>query len=350
MDYVKDHDEDGTAAEMFKAMPKLQRGEGIVWWPGGGILDRRRFPLTKTFDSGKTPEAGDKAVTLKPLKVDTLAKTLEAVTREAEANRVPVLRARIDELQREVATLKGAKSAPAIDPKAIAAADSQGHARGYAEALAKADRMVDQFLQEIEKGAKAVRDRLELNGVAPKHAPPLAAQAPLAKTSKSVPVHLMAPRGSTGDDSSLRPGERRLLTVLAQFGSLATSRLAAIAGMPMTGGTFKTYAARMRALGYMTKGTPASITDEGLRALGEYEPLPQGAALADYWKKQHFRPGETKLFDAIAAGASTPDAIERATGMPAAGGTYKTYMARLKSLGVIEGSSREGFTIQEDLR
>lgn len=51
-----------------------------------------------------------------------------------------------------------------------------------------------------------------------------------------------------------------------------------------------------------------------------------------------------------ANGASTPSAIEADTGMSPDGGTYKTYMGRLKRLGIVEGSGREGFTLQEDLR
>jgi hypothetical protein len=103
MSYVKDHDEDGTAAAMFKAMPSLPRGEAIVWWPGGKILERRKFPLSRTFDSGKAPELGDKAIQLKPLKVGALEKALADVIADRDAKDPAKLQAKILELERKVA-------------------------------------------------------------------------------------------------------------------------------------------------------------------------------------------------------------------------------------------------------
>src|ERR1700687_5265781 len=40
-------------------LPRLQRGEGYLWAPGHGILDRVGFPAIRTFDSSRTPKRGE---------------------------------------------------------------------------------------------------------------------------------------------------------------------------------------------------------------------------------------------------------------------------------------------------
>jgi hypothetical protein len=41
-------------------LPRLQRGQGYLWAPGHGLLDRIRFPPIRTFDSSRTPKRGER--------------------------------------------------------------------------------------------------------------------------------------------------------------------------------------------------------------------------------------------------------------------------------------------------
>ena len=41
-------------------LPRLQRGEGYLWAPGRGILERTAFPAIQTFDSSRTPKRGER--------------------------------------------------------------------------------------------------------------------------------------------------------------------------------------------------------------------------------------------------------------------------------------------------
>ena len=41
-------------------LPRLQRGEGYLWAPGRGILERAAFPTIRTFDSSRTPKRGER--------------------------------------------------------------------------------------------------------------------------------------------------------------------------------------------------------------------------------------------------------------------------------------------------
>jgi uncharacterized protein len=44
-------------------MPRLQRGEGYLWAPGHGLLNRVEFPAIRTFDSSRTPKRGERLAT-----------------------------------------------------------------------------------------------------------------------------------------------------------------------------------------------------------------------------------------------------------------------------------------------
>jgi hypothetical protein len=48
-------------------LPRLQRGEGYLWAPGRGILDRVTFPSIRTFDSSRTPKRGERLATPRTL-------------------------------------------------------------------------------------------------------------------------------------------------------------------------------------------------------------------------------------------------------------------------------------------
>ena len=41
-------------------LPRLQQGEGYLWAPGRGILERAAFPAIRTFDSSRTPKRGER--------------------------------------------------------------------------------------------------------------------------------------------------------------------------------------------------------------------------------------------------------------------------------------------------
>ena len=66
-------------------LPQLQTGEGYVWAPGYGILERVAFPVIRTFDSSRTPQRGEQIVTPRTLaEVD-----LTAITAALAARRPP---------------------------------------------------------------------------------------------------------------------------------------------------------------------------------------------------------------------------------------------------------------------
>lgn len=97
--------------KILGSLPAMQRGQGVVWIPGRGILDTVQFPPKTTFDSSATPKRGEKkreGATLKSLNLDALKKRLEKVETETKANDPAKLKAEIAQLN---VALKKARNA-----------------------------------------------------------------------------------------------------------------------------------------------------------------------------------------------------------------------------------------------
>ena len=58
-DWIKDAAEPAKAKEIIASLPSLQVGEGWVWAPRLGVLERIKFAQNTTFDSSATPEGDD---------------------------------------------------------------------------------------------------------------------------------------------------------------------------------------------------------------------------------------------------------------------------------------------------
>ena len=46
--------------QILGELPRLKQGQGYLWAPGHGILQRVRFPAIRTFDSSRTPRRGER--------------------------------------------------------------------------------------------------------------------------------------------------------------------------------------------------------------------------------------------------------------------------------------------------
>lgn len=125
-----------AARDVLASLPKLQRGEGVVWLPRHGILHQVKFPKNKTFDSSRTPKRGEKKldVKFKPLDIPALKERMEEVVEEKKANDPKEMRAKIATLQRLLN--EQLKKAPAAAPTGAVPSKAmleKAHAEGYAK-------------------------------------------------------------------------------------------------------------------------------------------------------------------------------------------------------------------------
>jgi hypothetical protein len=83
-------------------LPRLQRGEGYLWAPGHGLLERVAFPPIRTFESSRTPKRGERLATPRTLaEVDLTAIAAALAATGGEDSRTPKgdgsLRARLEQ-------------------------------------------------------------------------------------------------------------------------------------------------------------------------------------------------------------------------------------------------------------
>lgn len=115
-DWVKGNADAGEARAVMQSLPTLDRGEGWVWSPADGVLERRRFPAIATFDSSRTPAEGEAPVEPALTAVDVAA--LREVMTHDDASGFP-----------KSATHD--KSAPAAAD--LEAAEQRGYRHGFDE-------------------------------------------------------------------------------------------------------------------------------------------------------------------------------------------------------------------------
>lgn len=113
------------------------------------------------------------------------------------------------------------------------------------------------------------------------------------------------------------------------------------AGLSSRSGTFATYLSRGRSEGWILgAGNQAiRITDAGLKALGIYDPLPEGRELLAYWLNE-LDGGAARILQALAEAyprsLSREDTATRAS-LSGASGTFATYLSKLRTLELISG-------------
>ena len=135
--------------------------------------------------------------------------------------------------------------------------------------------------------------------------------------------------------------ELRVLRVLAARhpARFSKAQWATLSGMKRTGGTWQTYVSRLRTAGYIEESGDGlvGISKSGLKAAGPVE-SPAPGSVVSQWKNA-LGSGPSKMIDVLLK--AHPSAMDRANladkvGMVATGGTFQTYLSRLKINGLVE--------------
>jgi ribosomal protein L29 len=368
----------------FDAIRLLESGH--FWALGRAIATERVLikigPVTTTHPQpGSTKQAAEPPPP--PERVRALLPKLADLPQQAEAKAKTEaeLRAELRSLKAQLAQAKAAAPAPAttkpveievVKPKTVKALE---RAVDRADtAIARANNVAVRLGEYVEavrgQGTELVKVRDSLVGelralrvgsarppvvsvhpssVKPETARVLGevARAALRSVGRSgEPTAVMVSRATTGDDRAApglgRGGDYRMLVALAQVPEgMSDSRLALRTGITKRGGTFRTYLGKLKQAGYVAGDRGhLRITEAGVQAVGDFEPLPTGPALIDYWRRDLGESGMRAMFDAVVE--AYPKALNRAelaerTGIAEAGGTFRTYLGKLKTLGLIEG-------------
>lgn len=291
--------------KLLADLPKLKTGHGYIWCPAVDILRKEHFPKIKTFDSSRTPEDGE-----------TLDEPAQLAAVDLEAIRAALV------VAEDKPTKKGA-TAPAISAEQLHAEYERGFTQGKAVGY--------------DVGVAAITGQVQ----AALQGQPAPEQQP-----RDVPVYAPEPAGRPNGYAGPKQGaELRILRVLAARSPIRFTKAqwATLSGMKRTGGTWQTYVSRLRSAGYIEESDGlVSLTAAGAGAAGNV-PRPQAGSVIADWKNA-LGSGPSKMIDQIIS--AHPHGMDRANladrvGMVATGGTFQTYLSRLRSNGLIEVHGRK---------
>ena len=370
-DWVEAQGDPEREREVMETIAKLKRGEAWVWSPSWlDFLGRVEFRAAHTFDSRRTPEVGVrvKAPSARaPVDLDALREQMaETIERAAESD-PKELRRRLAAAEQRAAE---AEARPAPDPvREIVEVPVLDEARAEAlqEALVDASQRFDDALAKVSadhvEALRSIWAEVEqLRRAIPEpQSAPVAPQAPALspRRRRQNPLPTAAqPRqrpdsDPDGDGPGLRSGERALLAALAAYPEpLSPPRWGALAalhgsgGFAPRGGTYRTYVGTLKrhSLVSLNGSGRASITAEGLAHLdangGRPEVRRPGAGLREAWLGL-LRSGEREmmvaLLDAHPGGLAREELAEQ-SGFAAGGGTFRTYLGKLKRWELVEAS------------
>jgi hypothetical protein len=344
----------GVSDDMIARLPDLPKGRLIAWRESGAV--ETRFREKRTFDASATPDGKEtKPRELEPLDLDEIRKAMASVVEESKANDPRALRARIAELERELAKKPTAKvetvPVPAIteaDHKRLAAAadklydaeqeflhrlrEADQGLRSDIDVLAQRQQVVTSevgnFLTMVKRAG--VPRNPAVNGA---HPPPRVVPTPIAS------------------DHALTKCARAILTALAQLGGTTTdSRVSAVSGYRVTSSGFANALSELRTAGLMTGSRGhLQLTDEGARQAGSVPPLPTGKELLDYWLHNGgLGACERALLDCVYANNTiSRAALATASGYSATSSGFANAVSKLRTLDLVHGPNGGDLTIAE---
>jgi hypothetical protein len=236
-------------------LSRLQRGEGYLWAPGHGILERVSFPSICTFDSSRTPKRGERLAIPRTLaEVDLTAIFAALATASAEDPGKPKEdRLRYAQLERELAA-----------------------AKARIVTLEANNRELNSRLAEIAVlAAGPVRASLDAAAIVVESRPKIPDSRPVQPQQVTTSNSLAAP------GNGIHTAARKLLTALAQHAPVrfTWSQVATLAGLKSSGGHFNSGRKDLRAAGHVAEANGSvTPTPEGLKAAGEVLSAPSTSA------------------------------------------------------------------------
>lgn len=278
--WIKGQADPEQGKEIIASLPKLKLGEGWIWSPEYDVLEKVKFPAIKTFDSSKAPDHddGDGApVELAHVDLDALKEQMAAAVDEAAQNDPTALKARVAELERQLATK--APDDAALD-KAHVAGRTEA-ATAYGVGLGNIIRLAGDLKDGLAAG-------LDLTEVEPEKLDCFDAEQHeieeieerLGYSDREVvrqpaPKTRQAPRtGPTGMTSAAS----RMLSILVQHhpARFTWGQIATLAGLKARGGHFNHSRKALRDHGFIDEnGSLVWVSEKGIAETGEVPAPPR---------------------------------------------------------------------------
>lgn len=230
-DWIVGQGDRSAAAGVIASLASLPQGEGWVWAPELGVLERVRFPAIRTFDTGR-PGADVEDLVLAPIDVAAIRAALAATAPEADRD-------------------PPSKRKPGTEE--IAAAEQRGFARGYEAAAHRTGAEAQGHLDEIRATLAAFEQRLADPSFYRDESPADLLPAPVRARSANEPLVANAEppvfrkpwpgeraRAIRERDSNLNSAARKMVAVLDTNPPVRRTwtQVASLAGLKASGGHY----------------------------------------------------------------------------------------------------------------
>jgi len=347
---------DGLAADILSRLPGLQPGEVWIWQPGRGAPFQFRFRKRWTYDAGATPEVGVAAqptATLADVDLTAIAAVMAETIEKAKADDPKVLRARIAELERHLRDRAPEKVQVPVEVvrEVEKIVEIPLLTEEEKRQLADIESMLKGLVNVLPLHTGIVQKVLAAAVPAPVRPPVQPRRVAVAAKAEATQVESSSASLQGSEPAPLGKAARTILTVLATYGPRTHVQLAILSGYSSKSGGFRNTISAQRTSGHL-EGTrdSLSITDAGLAALGEYDPLPTGQALIDHWKAQVGQQHRA-ILDALLAvypASLTQDEVAEITGYQATSGGFRNSVSKLRTLELIHGG-RDALTASDTI-
>jgi hypothetical protein len=325
-----------------RLLAQLPRGEGWVWYPEGGHIERVYFPKIKTYDSSATPAHGAKAgPKVAEIDLGEVQKAMAEAVKEAEANDPKLLRKRIADLEREAKAKPGATTV--VDQAAIdrvcAARD-----REWQKLIKEREAIIGQLKGRMGKAAEL----LHVNGEAVATSPALLLKSatesipsPIPRAQKTAVSSAVSVKHSPSVGSQpsgdLRPYHLDLVRVLVSRHPVPTPRaqLAALAHKSTKSSAFNPALRDVISAGLAVEsGRGYLATDDAMSQYGDERTAPiSGPEALEYWLRS-LPDYEAGLLRVLANSGDwmTPEEIAAISGKSITSSAFKPALRNLEQL------------------
>lgn len=381
--WVKVHASEEAARDMFESLPTLHR-EAWLWSPDLKLFQRVPIRARRTFDSGRTPEAGEVVApprVLAQVDVARLGESIAAAAAQALDADPEALRAELAKSRRELAAARAElASRPLVAPEVLDALAEARARIGYAAKALAPDRDLDapapakapthaisggkglcgETMTGLHAGVLVVEGRRNPAAVRhvdcpgcrevlmrraeylPEHdepieiarARPLAEAKPARKQRDVKPDNIVHRDTKPPNPNEVGESARRLLNILA-YGELDSVTLAIAGGYSHTGGGYRVPKRWLADHGLIEGGTVISITKAGRKAIGKPDAPPTAESIRDGWLKQLNPCAQSILLTVLDRGPTPAQRVADAAGYQTNGGGWRIALKSLRTRGLV---------------
>lgn len=335
-EWIDVHGDKQQADAMIASLPSLGKGMAWFWAPSMNLFDKVQVRLRHTFDSSATPKPGEARripQKLADIDITKLGKDIAATAERAKADDPKELKARIRQLEQEIAKKPAAVVPERVEVPVLSTETTNLVRTGIGEIGLLRSEMCD-VSDKIEKLWKQFS---ELAGNIAKATSPVTHNAVPPKSESFRELHrkIIAPAvqklvsQATGD--SLDEPQQKILDTIRMLVTrgIEVNRESVARWMDIhpNGGRYNTNLAKLRADGYING---LYLTDKGEKAARRIDTGFEAA-------KEPLDGPQREMMDVLvhSSVAFTRESLAEVLGIHPNGGRYNTNLRRLRTMGLI---------------